>query len=95
VVTLPKITSADSASATVGKTFQFTVTTTGTPVPSIKKSGKLPSGVTLKNDKNGTATISGTPKKAGTYTFTITATFGKNATKYVANQSFTLTVNAA
>jgi hypothetical protein len=43
------------------------------------------------NDHDGTATISGTPTKAGVYSFTIVATFGKGAAAQKATQEFTLT----
>jgi hypothetical protein len=88
------ITSADTASAKVGSLFSFTVTTTGLPVPSISKSGKLPKHVKLVPGSNGTATITGTPITAGVYTFTIRATYGSGATKSVVLQSFTLTVRS-
>jgi hypothetical protein len=86
------IISLDSATATVGKAFSFTVTTTGTPIPSITKKGTLPKHVTFVNNGNGTAIISGTPTKVKTFHFTIKATFGTGASKYVVSQVFTLTV---
>src|SRR5256886_7151586 len=51
------------------------LTTTGTPTPSLTESGTLPSGVTFKDNGNGTATLSGTPAAgtAATYTLTFTA----------------------
>jgi hypothetical protein len=90
----PAITSASSATFTVGTAGSFSVTTTGTPAPTLTESGALPSGVTFTSNGNGTATLAGTPA-AGTnkaYPITITAAngVGSNAT-----QSFTLTVNAA
>ncbi|HEY7947026.1 MAG TPA: G1 family glutamic endopeptidase, partial [Acidimicrobiales bacterium] len=87
------ITSAPSASATVGGHFTFTVTTAGSSVPSIAKTGKLPKHVALVNHGDGTATISGTPTKAGTSHISIKATFGKGKTKTVVTQAFTLTVS--
>ena len=68
------------------------VTTTGFPIPALTESGALPSGVTFTDNKNGTATLSGTTTAAGTYPLTLTAANGvlPNAT-----QSFTLTVNQA
>ena len=90
----PAITSVGSATFTVGTAGSFSVTTTGSPTAKITESGSLPSGVTLTDNGNGTATVAGTPA-AGTnasYPITITAAngLGSNAT-----QSFTLTVNAA
>ena len=61
-------------------------------MPSITKTGKLPKHVTLVNNRNGTATISGTPTKKGTYHFKIKATFGTGKTKVIKTQPFTLTV---
>jgi hypothetical protein len=87
------ITSADNASATVGTPFVFDVTTSGTPAPSITKKGKLPKHVKLVKKAAGTADLSGTPKKAGVYHFTLEAVFGKSKTKNVVTQAFTLTVN--
>ena len=91
----PAITSMDSATATVRSPFSFTVTTTGTPVPRITKKGALPKGVGLVDNGNGTATLSGTPTRAGTYHLTIKASFGKGKTKKVVSQTFTLTVAPA
>jgi sugar lactone lactonase YvrE len=87
------ITSPVTANATTGSPFSFTVTTTGTPVPSITNKGKLPKGLKLTNNSNGTATMSGTPTKAGTYHFTIEATFGTGKTKKIVTQAFALTVD--
>ena len=71
----------------------FTVTTTGFPVPSLTKTGALPSGVTFTDNGNGTATISGVPKATlgGTYIVTITA---RNSQGTV-TQTFTLTLDQA
>jgi hypothetical protein len=90
----PVITSANNATFTVGAAGSFTVTTTGTPTPSLTETGALPSGVTFKDNGNGTATLSGTPASGtgGIYSLTFTATNGAGAP---ANQSFTLTVNQA
>jgi len=84
------ITSSGSASATAGKAFSFTVTTTGTPAASLGESGTLPSGVTFRNNNNGTATLSGTPgsTSGGTYPLTFTATNSTGS----ASQAFVLTV---
>src|SRR5437867_2796749 len=91
----PAITSASATTFTVGSAGTFSVTTTGTPtVVAITETGALPSGVTFTNNRNGTATLSGTPAAgtSGTYALTITAENGRlpNAT-----QSFTLTVSRA
>jgi hypothetical protein len=89
------ITSSDTGTATVGSHYSFTVTTSGSPVPSINEKGALPKRLKFSDDGNGTATISGTPTKAGAYPLTITATFGKGKTKNVVVQAFTLTVETA
>lgn len=85
----PAITSASTATASVGTASSFTVTTTGYPVAALSESGSLPPGLTFVDNHNGTATIAGTATTAGTFTFTITASngVGTNAT-----QAFTYTV---
>jgi hypothetical protein len=84
----PAITSASSASATHGKTFSFTFTATGYPLPTVTHTGTV-RGLTYTRGTNGTATLSGTPTKAGTYTLTITASNSVGTT----SQTFTLTVS--
>ncbi|HTW22945.1 MAG TPA: LamG-like jellyroll fold domain-containing protein, partial [Candidatus Baltobacteraceae bacterium] len=90
----PAITSANNTSFMIGTAGSFTVTSTGTPTPTLSETGTLPSGVTFANNGNGTATLAGTPASgtAGSYPLTITASngVGTNAT-----QSFTLTITAA
>ena len=70
----------------------FTVSATGSPLPGFGETGSLPSGVSLVDNGNGTATLSGTPAQGsgGVYPITLIATNG-----YVpsATQSFTLTVD--
>ncbi len=89
----PVITSADHATFAKGSAGSFTVTTTGFPAATITKtSGSLPSGVTLTNNGNGTATIAGTPSASGAFTITITAS---NGVPPSATQTFTLKVTAA
>jgi uncharacterized delta-60 repeat protein len=88
----PAFTSANHASFAVGAAGTFTITTTGFPfVNSLTESGALPSGVTFVNNRNGTATLRGTPAAgtAGTYTLTFTAI---NGVAPKAMQTFTLTV---
>jgi predicted outer membrane repeat protein len=87
------ITSPDSANATVGTPFSFVVTTTGVPLPTISKKGPLPKHLKLVKAANGTATISGTPVKAGVYTFSLRAAYGAGALKVIVLQPFTLTVH--
>jgi hypothetical protein len=83
----PSIISAATATATHGKTFTFTFSGIGYPAPNVTHTGSV-SGLTYSKG-NGTATLSGTPKTAGTYTLTITA---KNSVG-TATQTFTLTVS--
>jgi hypothetical protein len=89
------ITSADRATATVGSPFSFAITTTGVPVPSIKKKGALPKHLRLVKNGDGTATIVGTPVKAGVSTFSVDAIYGQGVNKTVVTQAFTLTVVGA
>jgi len=87
----PAITSAASATFTVGTAGNFAVTGTGFPAPTFSvTAGTLPSGVTLAS--NGT--LSGTPAAGtgGTHAVTIT---GSNGTAPDATQAFTLTVDEA
>ena len=72
----PAITSAASATATVGSAFNFTVRATGAPTPTLTESGTLPQGLTWVDNGNGTATLAGTPGvgQGGVYQLTITAT---------------------
>ncbi|HEY7948324.1 MAG TPA: hypothetical protein VID75_11670 [Acidimicrobiales bacterium] len=86
------ITSPNTVIAAVGTPFSFTVTTTGTPVPSLATKGTPARCLTLVDNHDGTATISGTPDKTGVYRATIKARFGKDMHKYVVTQVFTLTV---
>jgi hypothetical protein len=88
----PKFTSAAATIFTPKVTNTFTVTTTGSPPPSITESGKLPKGVTFTTEENGTATISGTPTtpKARSYKLMLTATNGFGKAKA---QKFILTVS--
>jgi hypothetical protein len=61
--------------------------------PTITRTGRLPSGLRFTDTKDGTATISGTPRKAAAGMFPLTLT-ARN--KYgTATQAFTLTVTRA
>ena len=89
----PAITTAASATATVGSAFNFTVKATGAPAPTMAESGTLPQGLTWTDNGNGTATLAGTPGvgQGGVYKLTFTATNAGGT----ATQSFTLTVDQA
>jgi hypothetical protein len=89
------ITSADQATATAGEPFAFTITTTGTPTPKISETGALAPKLVFTNNHDGTATIAGTAKKAGSSKLLIEARFGHGSTEYVVLQKLKLTVMAA
>jgi hypothetical protein len=88
----PAITSDVTASLTAGEPGAATVTTTGTPSPSISQGGALPPAVTFSDNGDGTATLAGTPAvgTGGAYPLTITATNGHPPD---AAQQFTLAVD--
>lgn len=81
-------TSASSTTWSVNQPGSFTVTATGSPTPTLTKTGALPSGVTFVDNGNGTATLSGTPTTSGSYPLTFTASSGSSTV----NQDFTLAV---
>lgn len=88
-VTAPAITSLNHKEFTNGSAGTFTVTTTGSPAPSLSVAGTLPTGITFVDNNNGTATLAGTPTSAGAVVLTLTADNGVDPN---ATQSFTLTV---
>ena len=88
----PAITSANGTAFTIGTLGSFTVTTSGSPTPSISESGALPGGVGFVDNRNGTATLSGTPAADSVPSYPITITAANGVTPD-ATQSFTLTVN--
>jgi large repetitive protein len=89
----PQISSASSTTFTAGTAGSFTVTTTpGFPTATtLSTSSPLPSGVSLTDNGDGTATLSGTPAAGtgGTYPLDITASNTAGHT----TQAFTLTVD--
>ena len=89
---IPAITSPNSASGTVGTPFSFMVTTTGIPTPSVTEKGRLQKQLRFTDNQDGSATISGTPEKAGVAHLAIKASYGKGKSKSVVTQAFTLTV---
>lgn len=86
------ITSADGPTATLHTPFSFTVTTAGTPTPTVTEAGKLPKRLRFVDNGNGTAILSGTPRATGPFHLTISATFGTGAVAFVVTQDFTPTV---
>jgi len=83
----PAITSsAPTAAATAGVTYNFSYTATGSPVPTFSVSaGSLPPGLTLTS----AGVLSGIPNAPGSYSGTVTAQNGVNP---VATQNFAITV---
>ena len=92
----PTITSAAAATFTVGTAGSFTVTTGHAyPTPTLSiGTASPPSGLTFKDNGNGTATIAGKPAagNGGRFSLTLSASNGVGAS---AAQTFTLTVNEA
>ncbi len=89
----PVFTSEASDTVGAGTAFTYSVTTRDAPAPAITLApgSTLPSGVTLTDNGNGTATLAGTSSvTAGVYTFTIEATNSGGSIP----QTFTLTVKA-
>ncbi len=85
------ITSADSATFSVGVPSTFSVTTTGGfPTPRLRVLEPLPYGLSMTDNADGTATISGAvrPGAEGVYALTVQAVNGDRIT----TQQFTLTV---
>ncbi len=87
----PYFVSDDSTTFTVGTAESFMISALGGPLPTITKSGALPSGLDLIDYENGTAVLSGTPAvgTSGTYPLILTAS---NGVLPDATQRFTLTV---
>lgn len=88
VVLAPTISGASSALFTVGTPNSVGFSATGYPTPTFTESGSLPNGVTFIDNKNGTATLSGTATVSGIYNITISAQNGVNP---AATLAFTLT----
>jgi len=80
----PSITSANNATFNDGQMSMFIVTASGTPEPTIEEWGNLPEGVSFSD-----GTFAGTPRQAGTFEITLTASNGIGADS---SQRFTLTV---
>ena len=60
---MPSFTSDEQAGFTLGQPGSFTVTTTGYPAAALRVSGGvLPAGLSVTDNGDGTATISGTPR---------------------------------
>jgi hypothetical protein len=87
----PTITSKSSALIGLGAPSTVTVTTAGASAPTITESGPLPSGMTLTDHGNGTATIDGIPSQSGSFPVVLTAALGSSSTA----QSFILSVGTS
>jgi len=84
VVVRPAITSSTSASGTVGSSFSYSITASGTPTS--YSASSLPSGLSVNTS---TGVISGTPSSAGTSTSSISA----SNTAGTGSASLRITVN--
>jgi Ca2+-binding RTX toxin-like protein len=69
----PAFTSADDLILRHLESHPFTITTTGTPVPSLALAGTPPLGMTFTDNGDGTATLGGAPFEDGTHDLAITA----------------------
>ena len=87
----PAITSDASTTFTVGTARTFTITTTGSPTPTLTLDGGQPAWLSFVDNTDGTATLSGTPDAGSdlSYSFTVTA---RNGVSPVATQDFTLRI---
>ena len=74
----PVITSGAAAFFTLNQAGAFAVTTNGAPIASITEVGSLPAGLTMVDQGNGEALISGTPTATGTASLAVTATNGQS-----------------
>ena len=80
----PKITTESLNEGTVNAAYNQTLAADNNPTSWSVTNGDLPNRLTLENN-----TISGTPTKAGNYTFTVTATNGNGSD----SKEFTLSIN--
>ena len=88
------ITSGSSATFVIGTAGSFSVDTAGYPAPTLTVTGALPSGVSLHDNGDGTASLSGTPTAgmSGIYSLSFTAHNGVSTDHL---QNFTLTIDQA
>ncbi len=88
----PAFTSPLAAEIAAGESVDETITTSGSPTPSITAQGALPAGLELSDNGDGTAHLHGTPTVApGTYPIGLTASNAFGVTPGL----FTLTVTSA
>lgn len=69
----PFMTSSPAATFTERMPGAFTIAAGGWPLPTLSVEGSLPPGLTFSDNANGTATLAGTPTRAGTYALNVTA----------------------
>jgi conserved repeat domain len=89
----PLITSADSTTFAFGEIGSFIVTTSGFPTPYVWTDDDLPSWLTLEDQGDGTAILSGTPPQEGGVDYFLLK--AANGVTPNAEQSFTLTWEGA
>jgi hypothetical protein len=97
VITLsiaPAVTSSAAWAVTAGRYSAFTVTTSGSPTPSVSEYGNLPPGMVFISNGNGTATIAGTPPASASGTFPVTIT-ASNGVGSPATQTLVMTLSIA
>ncbi|NJM42573.1 MAG: hypothetical protein HC853_18435 [Anaerolineae bacterium] len=70
------ITSGSPTTATYGTPYAYSITTVGSPTPTLTLSGTLPAGISFITNTNGGASVSGTPTVAGSGLVTVTASNG-------------------
>lgn len=92
------ITTTGLANGAVGAQYNQTLTGTGGLSPYTwalaTGSGPLPAGLTLSSSGPTTATISGMPGKAGTFTFTVQLTDSTTPTPNTTTKAFTIVISA-
>ncbi len=89
----PTVTSAATASATVGQPFSFTATAAGSPAPYVSLTQSLPAGLSFHSGgADGTGLITGTPTAAGTVVVYVNAA---NGVEPAASAALTITVSPA
>ena len=88
---VPSITSAPTATVTVGVPASVTLRAISTPTASMSVVGSLPAGFTVVAHANGTATLAGTATvgEVGSYHLTVVA---DNGLGVPVSQAFTVTV---
>jgi hypothetical protein len=84
---LPTVTSSLDALFNVGQSSSFDVITNGSPTPTVSTTTALPSGLTLQDNGDGTATVAGTPDAGtgGAYAIPITVSNQYGSTNAVVN----------